>query len=127
MDMKLELVPLPVTDVEISKAFYVDKVGFHLDHDVRPGNGMRIIQLTPPGSACSIVFGTGMGDANPPGSIRNLHLVVGNISEARKMLDEKGVEISEIQDMGGVQYAYFADPDGNSWALQEISSRPQSM
>ena len=123
MDMKLELVPLPVTDVERSLAFYTEKVGFHLDHDVRPGNGMRIIQLTQPGSACSIVFGTGMGEPNEPGSIKNLHLVVENIAKARNILRENGVEISETQDMGGVKYAYFADPDGNLWALQEIPPR----
>ncbi|MDB5164876.1 MAG: glyoxalase [Candidatus Saccharibacteria bacterium] len=123
MNMKLEVVPLPVTDVERSLAFYVDKVGFHLDHDVQPGNGMRIIQLTPPGSACSIVFGTGMGDASAAGSIKNLHLVVDDIVEARKLLDGRGVELSDIQDMGGVKYVYFADPDGNSWALQQIPSR----
>ena len=123
MDMKLEVVPLPVKDVERSLEFYVQKIGFHLDHDVQPGNGMRIIQLTPQGSACSIVFGTGMGDANEPGSVKNLHLVVNDISKARDLLFEKEVEIIEIQDMGGVKYAYFSDPDGNSWALQEIPKR----
>jgi catechol 2,3-dioxygenase-like lactoylglutathione lyase family enzyme len=123
MNMKLEVVPLPVTDVERSLDFYVEKVGFHLDHDVQPGNGMRVIQLTPPGSACSVVFGTGMGSSNEPGSIKNLHLVVDDISKARNLLDERGVKVSEIQDMGGVKYVYFADPDGNSWALQEIPSR----
>jgi catechol 2,3-dioxygenase-like lactoylglutathione lyase family enzyme len=123
MNMRLEVVPLPVTDVERSLSFYVERVGFHLDHDVKPGNGMRVIQLTPPGSACSIVFGTGMGEPNPPGSIKNVHLVVDDIAEARRSLVEKGVDVSEIQDMGGVMYAYFADPDGNSWALQEIPSR----
>ena len=126
MDMKLELIPLPVSDVDQSLAFYSEKVGFHLDHDVQPGNGMRIIQLTPPGSACSIVFGTGMGDANPPGSIKNLHLVVADIAQARDLLAGRGVELSDIQDMGGVKYSYFADPDSNSWALQEIdkNARP---
>lgn len=123
MHMKLELVPLPVADVERSLAFYVEKVGFHLDHDVQPGNGMRIIQLTPPGSACSIVFGTGMGDSSAPGSVKNLHLVVEDVAAARAMLDGRGVPISEIQDMGGVKYAFFADPDGNSWALQELLPR----
>ncbi len=123
MDMKLELVPLPVADVERSLAFYVEKVGFHLDHDVQPGNGMRVIQLTPPGSACSIVFGMGMGDASEPGSVKNLHLVVEDIAAARALLDGRGVSISEIQDMGGVKYAFFADPDGNSWALQELLRR----
>jgi catechol 2,3-dioxygenase-like lactoylglutathione lyase family enzyme len=123
MDMKLELVPLPVTDVDQSLVFYVEKVGFHLDHDVQPGNGMRIIQLTPPGSACSIVFGTGMGDTSVPGSIKNLHLVVADIAAACELLEGRGVELSDIQDMGGVKYSYFADPDGNSWALQEIPAR----
>lgn len=117
--MKLELVPIPVSDIERSKSFYINAVGFILDHDVQPGNGMRIIQLTPPGSACSIVIGTGMG-ADKPGSIRNLHLVVADIDVARATLINKGLQITEISDMGGIKYAYFEDPDGNSWALQEI-------
>jgi catechol 2,3-dioxygenase-like lactoylglutathione lyase family enzyme len=120
MDMRLELVPVPVTDVDRSIAFYRDQVGFHLDHDVQPGNGMRIVQLTPPGSACSIVFGTGMGSAAAPGSVQNLHLVVDSAEQARQLLLDRGVEMSGVDDMGGVLYAYFADPDGNSWALQEI-------
>jgi predicted enzyme related to lactoylglutathione lyase len=122
MEMKLELVPIPVSDVEQSKSFYVNTVGFNLDHDVEPGNGMRIIQLTPPGSACSIVIGTGMGNDSQPGSVKNLHLVVKNIEKAREVLANKGLKISDINDMGGVKYAYFSDPDGNSWALQEISA-----
>jgi predicted enzyme related to lactoylglutathione lyase len=122
--MKLEVVPLPVSDVEQSLTFYRDSVGFHLDHDVQPGNGMRIIQLTPPGSACSVVFGVGMGDSSvPAGSVRNLHLVVDDIAAARSALVDRGVAVSEVDDMGGVLYAYFTDPDGNSWALQEIASR----
>jgi catechol 2,3-dioxygenase-like lactoylglutathione lyase family enzyme len=123
MDMKLEVVPLTVSDVERSLTFYVDKIGFHLDHDVQPGNGMRVIQLTPPGSACSIVFGTGMGDSRTPGSVKNLHLVVADITKAHALLAKNGVELSDIQDMGGVKYVYFADPDGNSWALQQIPGR----
>lgn len=122
MDMKLELVPLPVSDVNKSLEFY-KQVGFHLDHDIEPGNGMRIIQLTPPGSACSIVFGTGMGDEVEPGSVKNLHLVVKDIAKTRQLLIQREIEISDVHDMGGVKYAYFADPDGNSWALQEITSR----
>ncbi len=120
--MKLELVPVPVSDVDRAKAFYVEKVGFHLDHDVEPGNGMRIIQLTPPGSACSIVIGTGMGEisAMQPGSIKALHLVVADIHEVREALAGRGVTVSEVADMGGIKYVYFSDPDGNSWALQEI-------
>ncbi|MDB5167681.1 MAG: glyoxalase [Candidatus Saccharibacteria bacterium] len=122
MDMKLELIPLPISDIETSKAFYIDTVGFNLDHDVQPGNGMRIIQLTPPGSACSIVIGTGMGGEDvKPGSVRNLHLVVADIEGARASLIHRGLAISSVEDMGGVKYAYFSDPDGNSWALQEIS------
>lgn len=118
--MRLEVVPLPVTDVDASKRFYVDCVGFDLDHDVEPGNGLRIVQLTPPGSACSIVFGTGMGD---PGAcrVKNLHLVVDDIEVARAALAARGVQPSEIDDMGGVKYCYFSDPDGNSWALQELA------
>ena len=120
MDMRLELVPLPVADVERSKAFYVDVVGFHLDHDVQPGNGMRIVQLTPPGSACSVVVGTGMGNGPEHGTVKNLHLVVSDIAATREHLVNRGLQITEIHDMGGVKYAYFSDPDGNSWALQEI-------
>lgn len=120
MDMRLELVPLRSTDVERSKAFYVDRVGFHLDHDVEPGNGMRIIQLTPPGSACSVMVGTGMGEPGP--AVQGLHLVVDDLEAVRESLVGAGVEVSDVQDMGGgVRYAYFSDPDGNSWALQQIS------
>lgn len=122
--MRLELVPLPVADVERSKTFYIDRVGFHLDHDVSPGNGMRIVQLTPPGSACSIVFGDGMGNANPAsGSVHGLHLVVDDIDAARAELTGRGASVSDVQDLGGVKYAYFEDPDGNSWALQQIPGR----
>lgn len=122
MEMKLEVVPLPVSDVEKSLTFYKDKIGFNLDHDIQPGNGMRIIQLTPPGSACSVVFGLGMGDdSDRIGSVRNLHLVVKDVAAARVELVGRGVEVSDVNDMGGVKYAYFTDPDGNSWALQEIN------
>lgn len=121
MDMKLELVPLPSTDVDRSRSFYVDALGFHLDHDVEPGNGMRVVQLTPPGSACSIALGVGIlpDDAAP---VRNLHLVVDDVDAARRVLVGKGVDVSDVHDMGGgVRYAFFSDPDGNSWALQQIS------
>ncbi len=123
MEMKLEVVMLPITDVDASIEFYRDKVGFNLDHDIKPANGMRIVQLTPNGSGCSIVFGTGMGDLATPGSIKNTHLVVTDIDVARQQLADNGVDITDIDDMGGVKYAYFADPDGNSWALQEIDIR----
>ena len=116
--MRLELIPLTVSDVERSIAFYRDGLGFVLDHDVSPGNGMRVVQLTPPGSACSIAFGVGMGSGAP---VSNVHLVVDDVSEARLELAARGIEVSAVQDMGGgVRYAFFADPDGNSWALQEI-------
>jgi predicted enzyme related to lactoylglutathione lyase len=123
MDMRLELVPLPSSDIDRSKAFYVDRVGFTLDHDVEPGNGMRIIQMTPPGSACSIAIGTGMGNADAA-PVTGLHLVVDDLDLARETLIGQGVSVSDIREMGGgVRYAYFADPDGNSWALQQITTR----
>lgn len=121
LQMRLELVPLRSTDVDRSKAFYVDQVGFGLDHDVEPGNGMRIVQLTPPGSSCSVVVGTGMGDPDGP-PVSGLHLVVDDLDAVREELLGRGVPVSEVQDLGGgVRYAYFSDPDGNSWALQQIS------
>ncbi|MGI8882004.1 MAG: VOC family protein [Jatrophihabitans sp.] len=119
MDMRLELVPLPTTDVDRSKEFYVERMGFTLDHDVQPGNGMRIVQLTPPGSACSIVVGVGIGDPNAP-RVLNLHLVVDDIDAARTELSSRNVEVSAVNDMGGVKYAYLTDPDANTWALQEL-------
>jgi len=121
MDMRLELVPLPSADVDRSKTFYVEQVGFTLDHDVEPGTGMRIVQLTPPGSACSVVLMAGMGDPSAA-PVQGLHLVVDDVVSARQELVGRGVEVSDVSDMGGgVSYAYFSDPDGNSWALQQIS------
>jgi len=124
-DMKLELVPLPVSDVDRAKAFYVEKVGFRADHDVAPGNGMRVVQLTPPGSGCSIVIGTGLGEISEMqvGSVKALHLVVADIARSRETLLGRGVEVEEIRDMGGILFARFGDPDGNSWLLQEIPAR----
>jgi len=119
MDMGLELVPLPTRDVDRSKEFYVDRLGFHLDHDVEPGNGMRVVQLTPPGSACSIVVGVGINDPDGP-RVLNLHLVVDDIQAVRARLVSRDVNVSEVSDMGGVMYAFFSDPDGNSWALQQL-------
>lgn len=123
MDMKLELVPIPVTDVDRAKTFYTDKVGFHLDHDVQPNDTVRVVQLTPPGSACSIVIGTGMADISEmrPGSVKALHLVVADVDEARNALAGRGVAVGEVVDLGGIKYVSFSDPDGNSWLLQEIS------
>ena len=123
MEMKLELVPLPVADVDRAKAFYVERVGFHLDHDVQPSATMRVVQLTPPGSACSVVIGTGMGEisAMPPGSVKGLHLVVSDIHQVRATLVERGVDVGAVDDLGGdIKYAHFRDPDGNSWLLQEM-------
>ena len=122
MDMKLELVPVPVSDVDRAKAFYVEQVGFNADHDVRPGGPVRVVQLTPPGSGCSIVLSTGLpGIEMPPGSLRGLHLVVADIRQARAALLGRGVEVSEIDEQGmGIKYASFSDPDGNTWTLQEI-------
>jgi catechol 2,3-dioxygenase-like lactoylglutathione lyase family enzyme len=120
MDMKLELVPIPVADVDRAKAFYAERLGFVVDVDVSPVDGVRVVQLTPPGSACSIGFGTGIPVyAAPPGSIRGLHLVVDDIEAARAELVGRGVDVGEIQDVGrGVTYAGFEDPDGNGWTLQ---------
>jgi catechol 2,3-dioxygenase-like lactoylglutathione lyase family enzyme len=126
VEMKLELVPIPVTDVDRAKAFYVERLGFVEDVDVRPADGVRVVQLTPPGSACSIGLGTGLPafDEAPPGSVKALHLVVEDIERARAELVERGVEIGAVQDVGGgVRYAGFADPDGNTLELQEMSWR----
>jgi catechol 2,3-dioxygenase-like lactoylglutathione lyase family enzyme len=136
VDMRLELVLLPVSDVDRAKAFYVDKAGFNLDVDHQAGDNFRVVQLTPPGSACSVSMGIGITDA-PPGSVRGLHLVVTDIEAARNELVGRGVEVSDIyhfeegQRMPGPDperrdygsYAHFSDPDGNSWVLQEVPSR----
>src|SRR2546421_13059900 len=122
MEMKLELVPVPVADVDRAKAFYVEKVGFHADHDVQPGNGMRVVQLTPPGSACSIVLGIGMGEISEmrPGTGKGLHLGVADIHKAREALASRGGEVGGVDDLGGIKYVHFSDPDDNTWALQEM-------
>jgi predicted enzyme related to lactoylglutathione lyase len=123
--MKLELVPIPVADVDQAKAFYVEQLGFVVDVDVRPAEGVRVVQLTPPGSACSIGLGTGLGAyAAPPGSIRGLHLVVADIEAVRAMLVSRGVDVGAIEDVGGgVRYAALTDPDGNTLTLQEMPWR----
>ncbi|WP_310393639.1 VOC family protein [Hymenobacter sp.] len=124
MDFKLELIPVPVADVDRAKQFYVEQAGFHLDHDVRPGGPVRVVQLAPPGAACSIVLAAGLpGLAMPAGALRGLHLVVADITEARAELAGRGVVMDEIQDLGGMKYAGFRDPDGNTWTLQEIPPR----
>ena len=124
MDMKLELVPIPVTDVDRAKAFYAEQLGFVVDVDVRPAEGIRVVQLTPPGSACSIGLGTGIPVYEaPPGSVRGLHLVVNDIEKARAELIGRGVDVGAVQDLGGVRYAAFEDPDGNGLTVQEMPWR----
>jgi predicted enzyme related to lactoylglutathione lyase len=125
MDMKLELVPIPVADVDRAKAFYADKLGFRRDVDVQPSKGVRVVQMTPEGSGCSIGFGTGLDVyAGEPGTMRGLHLVVNDINEARAELVSRGVAVGEIHDFGGgVKGANFSDPDGNTFELQEMAWR----
>jgi catechol 2,3-dioxygenase-like lactoylglutathione lyase family enzyme len=124
MDFKLELIPVPVADIDRAKQFYTAQVGFRLDHDVRPGATVRVVQLTPPGSGCSVVLAEGLaGLAMPAGSLRGLHLVVADIAAARAELAGRGVAMGEIQDMGGIKFSAFKDPDGNTWTLQEIPGR----
>ena len=133
MDLKLELVLLPVSDVDRAKAFYVEGLGFSLDVDHQPNEGFRVVQMTPPGSACSVTIGIGITDATP-GSVRGTHLVVTDIEAARAELVERDVDVSEIRHMGPGgwepgpdpehrkynSFADFADPDGNTWVLQEV-------
>lgn len=120
MDMKVELVLLPVADVDRAKAFYADKAGFRLDHDHAPNEHFRVVQLTPPGSGCSIGFGVGLGTAQP-GSVRGTHLVVADIQAARADLIGRGVAVSEANELApGIWFAHFEDPDGNTWVLQQM-------
>jgi catechol 2,3-dioxygenase-like lactoylglutathione lyase family enzyme len=121
IDMGLELVPIGVSDVDRAKEFYA-QAGFDLNVDVTPNEGMRVVQLTPPGSRCSIVFGTGMGALSDmaPGALKGLHLVTKDIETARRQLLERGVEIGDVYDVGGVKYANFEDPDGNLWLVQQF-------
>ena len=125
MDWKLELVAIPVADVERAKAFYVDQVGFTLDHDHQVSDDLRFIQLTPPGSACSITIGTGITDA-APGSVRGMQVVVADIEAAHAELSTRGVEVSEIQDLPWGSFVFFPDPDGNTWAVQQTTPRAAS-
>ena len=137
MNWTLEVVVVPMTDIDRAKAFYSDNLGFVIDHDITVNPDNRMVQLTPPGSGCSIVIGTGMVPFMPPGSLRGLQLVVPNIANAHAQLIERGVEVSDIQSVDGdankalqggtaldnVGFIFFSDPDGNSWAVQQISSR----
>lgn len=124
MDLRLEVVPMPVTDIDAAKSFYVDQVGFRLDHDIHPTDGMRIVQMTPPGSACSIVIGDGL-PLGAPGSVKGVQLVVEDIDAVRAELVGRGVPLSEVQQLGpegspGSRFCFFDDPDGNTWAIQEL-------
>jgi catechol 2,3-dioxygenase-like lactoylglutathione lyase family enzyme len=122
MDWKLELVSVPVSDVDRAKAFYTNKVGFNADHDHQVNDALRFVQLTPPGSACSIAIGTGITN-KAPGSISGLQLVVADASAARTELIDRGVEVSELQDLPWGRFVFFSDPDGNGWSVQEIPAR----
>jgi|SRR2546423_1716334 catechol 2,3-dioxygenase-like lactoylglutathione lyase family enzyme len=122
MDWKIELVAIPVTDVDRAKAFYVDRVGFHADHDHRVNDSLRFVQLTPPGSACSIVLGTGITEM-APGSQKGVQIVVADVAAARRQLVAAGVEASEVDVQPWGSFVFFADPDGNTWALQELPPR----
>ena len=119
MDMKIELVAIPVTDVDRAKAFYVDKVGFNADHDHQVNEGLRFVQLTPPGSACSIVMGTGITQM-PPGSQKGVQMVVANAEAARQELLSRGVSASDVDAQPWGNFVTFSDPDGNTWSLQEL-------
>ncbi|HEY7101829.1 MAG TPA: glyoxalase superfamily protein [Mycobacteriales bacterium] len=119
MEMRIELVPIPVNDVDRAKSFYVDQVGFNADHDHVVSPQLRFVQLTPPGSACSVVLGVGITDM-PPGSQRGVQMVVADADAARKELAGRGVEVSEVDDQPWGRFVYFADPDGNTWTLQQI-------
>lgn len=121
MDWKLELVAIPVSDVDRAKAFY-ERIGFNADHDHVVSDEMRFVQLTPPGSACSIAIGTGVTDA-APGSVKGMQLVVSDVDAARAELVERGVGASEVQDFPWGSFVFFQDPDGNSWAVQQIQPR----
>src|ERR687887_388186 len=119
MEYKLELVAIPVSDVDRAKAFYTERVGFNADHDHQVSDELRFVQLTPAGSACSIALGTGITPA-PPGSVRGLQLVVSDIEAARAELVGRGAEVSEIQDLPWGRFVFFDDPDGNAWSVQQL-------
>jgi catechol 2,3-dioxygenase-like lactoylglutathione lyase family enzyme len=134
MNWTLEVVVVPVSDVDRAKAFYAEQLGFNVDHDTKISEGRRIVQLTPPGSGCSVVVGEGVVPDMPPGSIKGLQLVVSDINAAHAQLVERGVDVSEVQVLGenprpqpdpldNVGFVFFSDPDGNGWAVQQISTR----
>ncbi len=125
MDWKLELVAVPVSDVDRAKAFYTEKIGFNADHDHRVNDALRFVQLTPPGSACSIAIGQGITPA-APGSIQGLQMVVADVQAAHDQLLARGVEVGDVQDLGWGLFIFFKDPDGNSWAIQQLPPRPSA-
>jgi predicted enzyme related to lactoylglutathione lyase len=122
MDWKIELVAIPVTDVDRAKTFYTEKVGFNADHDHRVSEEVRFVQLTTPGSACSIALGTGISQSQP-GSVQGIQMVVSDINAARAELLERGVQVSEVQEFAWGSFVFFSDPDGNGWAVQQIPAR----
>ncbi len=122
MDWKLELVAIPVSDVDRAKAFYAEQVGFNADHDHRVSEDMRFVQLTPPGSACSIALGKGIVDSEP-GSVAGLQLVVEDVEAARAQLIERGVEVTEVQHFPWGSFVFFSDPDANKWSVQQLPAR----
>jgi len=122
MDMKLELVIIPVSDVDRAKAFYTDKVGFNADYDHTVSDEIRFVQLTPPGSACSIAIGKGLVEGEP-GSVRGLQMVIADADAAHAELVKRGAEVSDVQDLDWGRFVFFADPDGNKWALQQLPQR----
>jgi len=123
MDWKIELVAIPVTDVDRAKAFYVDQVGFHPDHDYQVSDELRFVQLTPPGSACSVVMGTGVTEM-PPGSQKGVQVVVPDVAAARRELIARGVQASDVDPQPWGSFVTFSDPDGNTWSLQQLPPRP---
>jgi predicted enzyme related to lactoylglutathione lyase len=123
VDWRLELVQVPVSDVDRAKAFYTEKAGFNADHDHKVSDEIRFVQLTPPGSACSIALGTGLGGDMRPGSLQGLQLVVPDIHAARAELVERGVEVGEVQEFPWGSFVFFSDPDGNGWVVQQIPAR----
>jgi predicted enzyme related to lactoylglutathione lyase len=122
VDWKLELVPIPVSDVDRAKAFYSEQVGFSADHDHTVSDEIRFVQLTPPGSACSISLGKGLVDT-PPGSVQGLQLVVADVEAARAELAARGVDVSDVQHFPWGSFVFFSDPDGNGWAVQQLPAR----
>jgi catechol 2,3-dioxygenase-like lactoylglutathione lyase family enzyme len=119
MNYELQLIQVPVSEVDASIEFYAEKAGFNLDHDHQVGDGIRFVQMTPVGSACSIAFGTGLGSSMAPGDVDGLQLVVGDIDVAREELSGRGVEVGDVQDFPWGRFLFFSDPDGNGWAIQQ--------